>query len=240
MDKALTITQWLVAASFPLTMAYMALSDIRTLHIPNWASVFVASAFLPAALLGGMEPAALAQHYGTGLALLIGGALLFWRGLIGGGGAKMLAAGGVWFGAGGLAAYLFLVALIGGALAIAVLVMGKLSAPKPAWLVGNAAQRRVVPYGVAIGLAAIILFSRNPCPPEPPGKHKKEGAAPGARVPKSIVHRGEGKAPPASASGHFWAHLAETAANTLTVSSSLVFWFQIMMPRPSMIAIIAR
>ena len=165
MDKALTITQWLVAAFFPLTMAYMAISDFRTLHIPNWASVFVAAAFLPQALLGGMEPSALALHYGTGLALLIGGALLFWRGLIGGGDAKMLAAGGVWFGAGGLAAYLILVSLLGGALAIAVLVMGKLPTPKPARLDGNAAEGRAVPYGVAIGLAAIILFSRNPLPP---------------------------------------------------------------------------
>ena len=85
MDKALTIAQWSMAASFPLTMAYMAICDFRTLHIPNWASVFVAAAFLPAALLGGMDPAALAQHYGVGRALMIGGAILFTRGLIGGG-----------------------------------------------------------------------------------------------------------------------------------------------------------
>ena len=77
----------------------------------------------------------------------------------------MLAAGGVWFGAGGLVPYLALVALLGGALAIAVLVMRKLSGPKPAWLDGNGADDRAVPYGVAIGLAAIILYSRNPLPP---------------------------------------------------------------------------
>lgn len=165
MDKALTIAQWLVAASFPLTMAYMAISDFRTLQIPNWASVFVAAAFLPAALLGGMEPAALAKHYGVGFALMIGGALLFARGLIGGGDAKMLAAGGVWFGAGGLVPYLILVALLGGAVGLAVLVMRKLPAPKPAWLDGNWAEGRAAPYGVAIGLAAVILFSRNPLPP---------------------------------------------------------------------------
>ena len=165
MDKVLTIAQWLVAASFPLTMAYMAISDFRTLHIPNWASVFVAAAFLSAALLGRMEPAALAAHYGVGLALLIGGALLFARGLIGGGDAKMLAAGGVWFGTGGLAPYLILVTLLGGALGIAVLVMRKLPVPKPAWLDGNGAQSRAVPYGVAIGLAAVILYSRNPLLP---------------------------------------------------------------------------
>ena len=165
MDTTLTITRWLVAASFPLTMAYMALSDFRTLHIPNWASVFVAAAFLPAALLGGMETAALAKHYGVGFALMIGGALLFARGLIGGGDVKMLAAGGVWFGAGGVVPYLILVALLGGAVGLAVLVMRKLPGPKPAWLEGNGAEDRAVPYGVAIGLAAVILYSRNPLPP---------------------------------------------------------------------------
>ena len=165
LELALTIAQWLVAASFPLTMAYMAISDFRTLNIPNWASVFVAAAFLPAALLGGMEPAAVGAHYGVGLALLIGGALLFSRGLIGGGDAKMLAAGGVWFGAGGLVPYLTLVALLGGAVGLAVLAMRKLTVPKPGEPDGNGAERRAVPYGVAIGLAAVILYSRNPLPP---------------------------------------------------------------------------
>lgn len=161
MDSALTIAQWSLAASLPLAMAYMALCDIRTLHIPNWASVFVAAAFLPWALLGGMEPSVLAQNYGVGLALLIGGAMLFAKGLIGGGDAKMLAAGGVWFGAGGIVTYLTLVALLGGAVALAVLVMRKLPVPKPVWMNGNGAEDRSVPYGVAIGLAAIILFLRN-------------------------------------------------------------------------------
>ena len=158
------IAQWLVASSFPLTMAYMAVSDFRTQHIPNWASVFVAAAFLPAALLGGMEPADLAKHYGVGLALMIGGAFLFSMGLFGGGDAKMLAAGGVWFGVGGLAAYLILVALLGGVLAVAVLVMKKLPVPKPAWMDGDGPENRAVPYGVAIGLAAIILYWRPPLP----------------------------------------------------------------------------
>lgn len=164
MDSALTIAQWSLAASFPLAMAYMALCDFRTLRIPDWASVFVAAAFLPEALLGGMEPAALAKHYGVGFALMIGGALLFSKGLIGGGDAKMLAAGGVWFGAGNLASYLLLVALLGGAVALAVLVMRKLPVPKPAWMKGNGAEDRAVPYGVAIGMAAVILYWRTLLP----------------------------------------------------------------------------
>ena len=140
-------------------------SDVRSLKIPNWASIAIAATFLPAALLGGIGLATIVLHYGIGAALLAAGMFLFIQGIVGGGDVKLLAAIAVWIGWDDLGLYLFLVALIGGALALVVMVTRRISW-KPSlldsvpWLGRGPATTQVVPYGVAIGLAAILLFSR--------------------------------------------------------------------------------
>ena len=155
----------MVVVSFPLTVLYAVVSDFRALQIPNWAPISIAATFLPAALLGEIGLATIAVHYGIGVALLAAGTLLFTRGIVGGGDVKLLAAIAVWIGWDDLAPYLFLVALIGGALALAVMAVRRISRMPSLldslpWLGRDPANTRVVPYGVAIGLAAILLFSR--------------------------------------------------------------------------------
>ena len=151
--------------SFPLTVLYAVISDIRALQIPNWASITIAATFLPAALLGEIDLATIAVHYGLGVALLALGTILFIRGIFGGGDVKLLAAIAVWIGWDELAPYLLLVALIGGVLALAVMVARRFSRlpsifDSLPWLGRTPANSQVVPYGVAIGLAAITLFPR--------------------------------------------------------------------------------
>ena len=168
----LTFTQGVVVASFPLLMAYAVVSDFRYFQIPNWPSVIVAIAFLPAALLGGVDFLAAAVHYGTGLALFAGGAILFARGLIGGGDVKLLAAAGVWIGWADIAPYLLLVALFGGAVALIVLCLRRLADRLPSlarapWLRQHLVKEQGIPYGVAIGLAAIFMFFRSAVVPRP-------------------------------------------------------------------------
>ena len=85
LDAALVLIRWLVISAFPLALAYAALCDIRTLIIPNWISAAIASLFLPAALLAGLEMQVIALHYGTGLFLFIIGAVFFAFGMLGGG-----------------------------------------------------------------------------------------------------------------------------------------------------------
>ena len=162
-DYILAIAQWTVVVLFPLTVLYAVVSDVRSLKIPNWAAICIAATFLPAALLGGLDLATIAIHYGIGAALLAAGMFLFIRGIVGGGDVKLLAAIAVWIGWDDLGLYLFLVALIGGALALVVI---RRFSRNPSfldslpWLGRDPATTRVVPYGVAIGLAAILLFSR--------------------------------------------------------------------------------
>jgi prepilin peptidase CpaA len=162
-QTALTIIQGVAAVSFPLFMAYAAVSDFRYYQIPNWLSAAVAVAFLPAALLGGIDSLTLGVHYGTGLALFAGGAILFTLGLLGGGDVKLLAAAGVWVGWAEIAPYLLFVALLGGALALIVLFLRRLADKLPflagvPWLSQHLVKEQDIPYGVAIGLAAIFMF----------------------------------------------------------------------------------
>ncbi len=162
---------WLIAASCPLALAYAVVSDVRRLKIPNRASIVIAAAFLPAALLAGLEHSAIAVQYAVGAGLLGIGFIAFSRNLMGGGDVKLLAAAGIWSGAAQLGPYLVLVAVLGGVLAAAVLIAHKLRKSAPfldavGWLGGKDARTQPIPYGAAIGVAAIYLFTENPALPE--------------------------------------------------------------------------
>jgi prepilin peptidase CpaA len=151
-------------AGFAGLMATAAVEDFRRLIIPNavpaglcllWP-VYLATT--PAALA-----AALAAT-GCAAAVLLGGALLFSRGLIGGGDVKLLAAAALWAGAGATPTLLVLTGLLGGLLCLLLLtplsahfvaagqvVLDQASAPR------DGKKSAVVPYGVAIAGAALIV-----------------------------------------------------------------------------------
>ncbi len=166
---------WAAAAAYPLALVYAVVSDIRRLMIPNRASMIIAAAFLPAAVLAGLEPSIIAVHYAVGAGLLGVGLVAFSRNLMGGGDVKLLAAAGIWGGWAQLGPYLALVAVLGGVLAAAVLIAHRLRKTVPfldavGWLGGDNgdgnARMQPIPYGAAIGVAAIYLFTENPALPE--------------------------------------------------------------------------
>ena len=161
----MTTVHWIVAAVYPLALVWAVVSDVRHLIIPNWTCIAIAAAFLPAALFQGLDYADIAWHYGAGMALILAGMILFARHLIGGGDLKLLAAAGVWIGWSGLLPYLFLVTLGGGALAMVILTARKFKRKIPLISHEDGAGAHPVPYGVAIGVAAIIMFSKNPALP---------------------------------------------------------------------------
>lgn len=164
------VVHWLSAAVYPLAVLCAVVSDARRLLIPNWTSAAVAVAFLPAAITGGFGFAAIGLHYGIGLGLLAVGVLFFRLGALGGGDIKLLAAVGVWIGWDNLGPYLALVAALGGVLALAVMAAARLKRVWPAlaripWLGDGAVRSQALPYGVAIGAAAILLLARSPALP---------------------------------------------------------------------------
>lgn len=147
---------------FPLGMIAAATCDVMTLRIPNWLTAALAAAFLPAAAGAGMPVILAMQGVAAGFGLLALGLLLFGLRLVGGGDAKLMAVAALWLGLENTLNFLFLTALAGAFLAVAVgllqftrvelsLKTGRMSGLFEAF-------KADVPYGYAICAGAILTM----------------------------------------------------------------------------------
>ena len=150
--------------AFAVVMAAAAFEDFRRLIIPNllptmlcvlWPVYFATAP----SLAGGL--AAL----GCAVAVFLVGAVLFARGFLGGGDVKLLAAATLWAGPADTPALLVLTGVLGGALALFLLMPfgAQLVAAGRTLLTPSSASSAehapamAVPYGVAIAGAALIV-----------------------------------------------------------------------------------
>ena len=159
------MAELLVLTIFPGLIIAAAVSDIARFKIPNWLVVSLTAAFPPIALLIHMPLETLGSHALAGAIMLAVGFALFAPGYIGGGDAKLLAAVALWLGMSHLLHFLVYTAMFGGLLALALLAFRSL--PLPASLTGVGWVDRLhtpggaAPYGVAIGLGALIVFNQS-------------------------------------------------------------------------------
>jgi prepilin peptidase CpaA len=153
-----------LACIFPCCMTYAACSDLVRMEIPNWASIAPALAYLPYALLTNQPILATGLHYAVGVGVFGVGVVLFAMRVMGGGDVKLLGAAAIWIGWDLVAPYVFLVAVSGGVLSLFALALRRpffkfLFRPLP-WT--DPAHPPKIPYGLAIGASAILLFPRTP------------------------------------------------------------------------------
>jgi prepilin peptidase CpaA len=152
---------------FIAAVTALALNDIVSFRIPNWANAALAAGFFVvagAAALAGADVRWLA-HLSAGALMFAGGLLLFQFRAMGGGDVKLLSAAALWVGMNGLLPFLVVVGLAGGGLAILLLMLRKHMMPLVAWASPRVPQSwpRVltagekVPYGVAIAVGAILV-----------------------------------------------------------------------------------
>lgn len=121
--------------------------DIRHRSIPNALPLAVTgAAALKWAAIGQLEPALWAV--GVAAIVLVVTALCFRQGWIGGGDVKLMAAAVLFLGAPATVQFLLLMAVIGGIMAVVLLVLRRRVAPRP-----------TIPYGVAIAAAAIVMMA---------------------------------------------------------------------------------
>lgn len=143
-------------------MALAGSLDLLTMTIPNRLSLALIAAFPLALLCAGLGWAAFAAHLACGLLMLAVGIVMFSRGWLGGGDAKLLAATSLWLGFEHLPGYLMLVALCGGMLALGILFYRRLA--PPLWLTSQAWALRLhdrtvgIPYGIALAVAALWIY----------------------------------------------------------------------------------
>jgi prepilin peptidase CpaA len=138
----------------------IAYSDVRDRRIPNALSLAVAALGLIRILLAN-DPVAAGYTLAAGAVILVVAFLLFCRGVIGGGDAKLLPAMALFIGYSNLLEFLFLMSLCGGALALAIMARDKLGSRRlrsPPSEPSGGSTRSTVPYGVAIAVAGVITL----------------------------------------------------------------------------------
>ena len=151
-------------AGFAGLMTTAAVEDFRRLLIPNALTLALCVLWpLHLATAPTITPAMALAAAGCAVAVFLAGALLFSRGLIGGGDVKLLTAATLWAGPEATLPLLIFTGLLGGLLSLLLLTpLGRLITPmRPPSSIGGTAvtkpSRVAVPYGVAIAAAALIV-----------------------------------------------------------------------------------
>lgn len=147
---------------FPIAMAFAAANDLFTMKIPNKISMVLVAAFCAAVLVIGMPWQTALMHIGVGAGALAFGFMLFSVNLLGGGDAKLMAAGALWMGLDHVFPYLIYITFFGGMLSLIILFYRRfipaMNWPLPEWAHKLHASGTGIPYGLAIAAASLMLY----------------------------------------------------------------------------------
>lgn len=134
--------------------------------ISNKVSIALIAGFLSFSYLIGMDLQTFLWHWAMFLIILVSGFTLFALNIIGGGDAKMAAATGLWLGWSHSFSFLLLSAIFGGLLTILLLKFRSELLPerllKVEWIMRLHDTKTGVPYGIALGLAALLVYPQTP------------------------------------------------------------------------------
>jgi prepilin peptidase CpaA len=148
-------TIYIVSAVWVLTLAAAAVSDLRFFRIPNYLPGILIMLFGINHILAAF-PVSVWENLSHFLAALIIGMVLFSRGWIGGGDAKLYATVAIWFNWAGAVTLIFTTTIAGLLLAVsfmaARLIGLRKNVPK---------EDRRIPYGVAIAVGGVLSAAWN-------------------------------------------------------------------------------
>jgi prepilin peptidase CpaA len=152
---------------FPTLAIVAALKDATSYTIPNWISMALIAAFVPAAAVSGASLPAIGLCLVAGACGLLLGMGMFAAGWIGGGDAKLFAASALWIGVSGSVTFMLVTGLAGGVVTLVILALrtgwiAPIVAGGPAWLRKLCAHGGDLPYGVAIAVGALTAFPEAP------------------------------------------------------------------------------
>jgi prepilin peptidase CpaA len=147
---------------FAFTMIYAGVTDLTTYKIQNSLLLPFLLAYAVLAPFAGFTAHEIGLSAAVAAGVLLGGFMLFARGWIGGGDAKLAAATALWFGADHTLAYLLGTAVVGSVLTLAILQFRVLALPDSlknrTWIARLHSRGSGVPYGVAMAVAALLVF----------------------------------------------------------------------------------
>jgi prepilin peptidase CpaA len=160
---ASTLSLSALQATYAFCICYAVVSDFSSLRIPNWIPLALTGAFAVVAVLD-IDQAALLARVGLAAVAFLLGFAFFAANWLGGGDVKLLAAIVLWTGLESTAEFVVLMAAIGGVMALVLILVRSHSllffgVAQRVWLVRRLVElgeRGQCPYGVAIGLAALL------------------------------------------------------------------------------------
>ncbi len=160
------MVEFALLAVFPAAIAFAGAMDVFSMTIPNRISLFLIAAFFCLAPFAGLSLEDVGWHIGAGMLVLVVTATMFFMGHLGGGDAKMLSVVALWLGFDYLMDFLLYASLLGGLLAVAFLKfraypLPALIAEEP-WALRLHKPKGGIPYGVALAVAALILYPQTP------------------------------------------------------------------------------
>lgn len=147
---------------FPMAMAFAAANDLFTMKIPNKISLALIAAFAVSALYIQLPVQTALTYVGIGALVLVVGFVMFSLRLLGGGDAKLMAAGAMFMGPDHALMYVAYVTIFGGLLSAAILFYRKFvpvsATALPGWAVKLHAQGTGIPYGLAIAASGLVMY----------------------------------------------------------------------------------
>jgi len=160
------MTHYAVLVFFPFCMVMAVLWDITTMKIPNKLVLILLAGFAVFAPLSGLGWQPLLWHVTVAVIVLFAGFGIFAVGLLGAGDVKLLAATSLWLGPAATVPYLLYMGILGGVTIVALLVWRQIPMPlalmKIDWIERLHRPKGDVPYGAALGPAALLVFASSP------------------------------------------------------------------------------
>ena len=151
---------------FPFLMSYSAFSDLFTMTISNRVSLLLFAGFPVLALVVGMPLEQIGWHLTCGFGILLLTFSMFAFGWIGGGDAKLAAATALWLGWEHMLDFGTIASLFGGVLTLCFLQLRRMPLPErlksQAWIERLHNSANGVPYGIALAIAALIVYPDSP------------------------------------------------------------------------------
>jgi prepilin peptidase CpaA len=162
----MTMTSLILLFVVPWLIILAATSDIFTMTIPNRLVIaLIALFFLTGLLLEPLPLETIVWHMAAFISVLGGCFILFSLGVMGGGDAKLAAAIALWVGWSHTFEFLFIAALCGGLLTLGFVIVREM-VQLSEWIKWPFLKRLMskdkgIPYGVALSLSGIWIFSES-------------------------------------------------------------------------------
>ena len=157
---------FLILTVFSMCMILAMFTDMFTMKIPNRLVLALIGAFVIFAPIAGMSLATAGWHFLIAAIVLVGGFALFSFGLFGAGDVKFASATALWIGTSGTLEYLVLAAVFGGIAALLLICVRQVALPlsllKIEWVDRLHNKKTGIPYGIALGPAALMVFPQTP------------------------------------------------------------------------------